>query len=63
MEPGTRPASDEVRARVAALVEEVGEGAAAKRLGIAHATVSRILAARPLRPGTLALLREALGAS
>lgn len=38
-----------------------GDREAAKAIGIARATLSRLLADLPLSPGTLAILREKLG--
>jgi len=44
------------------MVDELGEARTAAKLGVGRATVARVVADLPLRAGTRALLREALGA-
>ena len=48
------------RQRTMALVERVGETRAAERFGVSRSSLVRGLAGRPLRRGTLTLMRLAL---
>lgn len=59
---GDGSADKETRAMARKLVRDLGgDREAAKAIGIARATLSRLLADLPLSPGTLAILREKLG--
>jgi hypothetical protein len=60
--PGTAQADTHVIQAVHAQVGRLGVPAASKALGLGRETVIRILAGLPVRPGTLALLRERLAA-
>ncbi len=55
------PATAEMRALAQALVDEVGDAEAAKRLKLTRATLARVVAGFPLIEGTHAQLREKLG--
>lgn len=55
-----RPLDDLSRARVARLIDELGETGAAERLGIARTTAVRASAGRPLHQGTAMLITERL---
>ncbi len=57
---GCRPDEQEA-SLVEALVVEVGEVTAARRLGLSRPTVARILARLPVFATTMALVRERLG--
>jgi len=57
---GLEAPSDELRARVADLVREVGTVRAHGVLGVSREAIARIAAGFALRPGTLSLVREKL---
>lgn len=59
---GFRPQESDVE-RVVALVEELGEVAAAQKLGLSRPTIARIMARLPVFNTTMALVRERLGAT
>lgn len=56
-------ATEVLRVKVKALADQLGEVQAAKKLGVSTTAMLRLLAGRDVRPGTLALLREALAAA
>lgn len=51
---------DKIRQRALELVRELGPDEAARRLGVARATVLSLAAGAPVSSGTLALVREHL---
>jgi hypothetical protein len=57
---GVRP-PESVQAAVRELIEQRGEAAATSQLGIASATVSRLLSGQRVQRGTVAMVRMALG--
>ena len=57
-----RPAPVEHRERVREMIATIGEPATVAELKISRPTIGRILGALPVKEGTLALLRERLGA-
>lgn len=57
---GTRSASTEIRSAVAAHVKRYGAAGAARALGVSRSVVLAVLAEQPVRPGSLALIRESL---
>ncbi|MDP2661496.1 MAG: hypothetical protein Q8R28_12285 [Dehalococcoidia bacterium] len=56
---GTRPVPVELRELCQRVVDEHGPRLAAELLGVNASLVARVLAGYPVRPGSLALLREA----
>lgn len=56
-----KPAPLQHRERVRHMIAELGEAKAAAELKIGRPTLARVVAALPLKAGTLALLREGLG--
>jgi hypothetical protein len=59
-QPGTLVAQSQIVELVAAEVARLGGTRASKALRISRETLARVLAGLPVRPGTLALLREEL---
>jgi hypothetical protein len=52
--------TDQEHARLAALIDAIGETNAAERLRICRTSVLRLLSRRPVRLGTISLARVAL---
>lgn len=59
----TRAANTEIIQSVRDLVETRGVSGAAEALDVSHGTVARVLASLPVSAGTLALIKERLGAA
>jgi hypothetical protein len=61
--PGTVTASDEIVSRVALQARRLGDSRAARELGVGREALARVIAGLPVRAGTLAMIRERLGAT
>ena len=54
------PLPDDMRSKPATVVEQRGENAACKRVGVTHATLARALAGLGIKRATVALIQAAL---
>ncbi len=59
--PASAPVPEDLRAALAALVAKVGENEARNRVGLSRSAFTRALAGLGVYPGTVAMLRAALG--